>query len=64
MPDGVTALRLPAHGPAATRYAATEGDTYLLRPDQHVAARWHGRDPTTIAASRRRALGFTGEGYD
>jgi 3-(3-hydroxy-phenyl)propionate hydroxylase len=62
--DGVTALHLPQDGPAAARYGAQPGDTFLLRPDQHIAARWHRCDPNALAAARRRALGFTGEGYD
>ncbi|MCC6717898.1 MAG: FAD-dependent oxidoreductase [Acetobacteraceae bacterium] len=57
LPEGITALPLPAEGQAATRYAATAGDVVLLRPDQHVAARWHRTDPAAIAAARRRALG-------
>ena len=56
IPDGIAALHLPATGPAATRYAATDGDVVLLRPDQHVAARWHRPTPAAFAAARRRAL--------
>ena len=59
MPDGVTALHLPADGLAATRYGACEGDVVLIRPDQHIAARWHRHDPEAIAAARRRALCLT-----
>ena len=48
-------------GLAAARYDAQPGTTVLLRPDQHVAARWRSFDPTAVAAARRRALGFSGE---
>jgi 3-(3-hydroxy-phenyl)propionate hydroxylase len=56
IPPGITPLHLPATGPAATRYAATEGDVILIRPDQHVAARWHRPTPEALAAARRRAV--------
>lgn len=45
-------------GLLATRYDARAGTTYLLRPDQHVAARWRSFEPTQIRAAWRRSLGF------
>ena len=47
-------------GLAAARYDAQSGTVVLLRPDQHVAARWRSFDPVAVAAARRRALGITG----
>lgn len=48
---------LPSDGVAARRYDGRPGTTYLLRPDQHVCARW--RQPTRegVATALRRALG-------
>lgn len=40
---------------AAQRYDATAGATYLIRPDQHVCARWRVFDPTKIQAALDRA---------
>lgn len=34
-------LRLLADGPEARAYGASDGAAYLVRPDMHVAARWH-----------------------
>jgi 3-(3-hydroxy-phenyl)propionate hydroxylase len=48
-------------GLAAARYDAQSGTAVLLRPDQHVVARWRSFDPVAVAAARRRALGIAGE---
>jgi 3-(3-hydroxy-phenyl)propionate hydroxylase len=55
---GDMALRtvaLPAHGLAAQRFDARPGTVYLLRPDQHVCARWRSFDPARMTAALRRA---------
>lgn len=45
-------------GLLTARFDATPGSAYLLRPDQHLCARWRSFDSTKIAAARKRALGF------
>ena len=42
-------------GIAAKRYDARPGTVYLLRPDQHVAARWRNLDAARIKAAVARA---------
>ncbi len=39
------------------RYDGRPGTMVLLRPDQHVCARWRRADPVRLAAAVRRALG-------
>ena len=43
-------------GLAARRYDARPGTVYLLRPDQHVAARWRRFDAQAVTAALARAL--------
>jgi 3-(3-hydroxy-phenyl)propionate hydroxylase len=40
----------------AQRFDATPGATYLLRPDQHLCARWRAYDADKVIAARARAL--------
>ena len=46
-----------AQGWMAKRYDAQPGTTYLLRPDQHVLARWRTLDSARLQAALARALG-------
>jgi 3-(3-hydroxy-phenyl)propionate hydroxylase len=43
-------------GLVARRYDARPGTVYLMRPDQHVAARWRAYDPAGVQAAVARAL--------
>ena len=43
-------------GVLTERYDAQPGTVYLIRPDQHVAARWRTFDPTQAQAALARAL--------
>ncbi len=49
-------IPLPVDGIAAQRYDARPGTVYLLRPDQHVCARWRSPTAADVAAAMRRAL--------
>jgi len=42
-------------GRIAQRYDGTPGTTYLLRPDQHVAARWRAFESVSVTAALARA---------
>jgi 3-(3-hydroxy-phenyl)propionate hydroxylase len=44
-------------GLAASRYDARDGTCYLLRPDQHVCARWRSFDRAKVEAALARATG-------
>jgi 3-(3-hydroxy-phenyl)propionate hydroxylase len=48
---------MDAAGLFAQRFDATPGAAYLLRPDQHLCARWRTFDAGKVAAARDRALG-------
>jgi 3-(3-hydroxy-phenyl)propionate hydroxylase len=52
----VQVLALPARGLAAQRYDATPGTVVLLRPDQHVCARWRAPTAADVCAALQRAL--------
>jgi 3-(3-hydroxy-phenyl)propionate hydroxylase len=52
----VDLVPLPAAGSAAERYDARPGTVYLLRPDQHVCARWREPTASDIAAALKKAL--------
>ena len=51
---GIRTLEDP-RGIAAQRYDAKSGTVYLLRPDQHVAARWRALDAAQVKAAVARA---------
>jgi 3-(3-hydroxy-phenyl)propionate hydroxylase len=52
----IQVLSLPADGAAAERYDARPGTVYLLRPDQHVCARWRSPNAQDIASALKRAM--------
>lgn len=61
LPPGVDCLLLgrdfeDPNGLVMARYAPHGEATYLIRPDQHVAARWRAPSPETIQHAWRRSL--------
>ena len=50
-----------ASGHLAARYAGRRGVTYLIRPDSHVAARFHAFDPAALSEALARATGLRAE---
>jgi len=48
---------MDAEGLLAQRFDARPGTVYLLRPDQHVCARWRRYDPAAVQAALNRAMG-------
>jgi 3-(3-hydroxy-phenyl)propionate hydroxylase len=49
-----------AEGLARVRYDATPGTFYLIRPDQHVCARWRRVDAGSVEQALKRALCVAG----
>ncbi|MBW9107174.1 FAD-dependent oxidoreductase [Paraburkholderia phenoliruptrix] len=45
-----------AEGLASARYDAKPGTFYLIRPDQHVCARWRQLEPLKVEQALKRAL--------
>ncbi len=45
-----------AHALAAQRYDAKDGTTYLIRPDQHICARWRNPSAKAIRAAHEQAM--------
>jgi 3-(3-hydroxy-phenyl)propionate hydroxylase len=58
-PLAVCPFFVPCEGLAAQRYDARPGTVYLLRPDQHVAARWRRLDLAAVRAAVARALALS-----
>ena len=57
-PSGMTVLH-DRDGLVAQRYDARPGTAYLVRPDQHVAARWRRTELGLVRAALARATGQT-----
>jgi 3-(3-hydroxy-phenyl)propionate hydroxylase len=52
---------IDAEGYFGRRFDASDGAAYLVRPDQHLAARWRRPDAASLAAASCRLRGFTSE---
>ncbi len=59
LPSGTSVLR-DVDGLAAQRYDARDGACYLIRPDQHVCARWRHADAPRVERALKRALCVAG----
>jgi 3-(3-hydroxy-phenyl)propionate hydroxylase len=55
-PDGLRVF-VDSKNRFAERYDAQPGTTYLIRPDQHVAARWRAFDAAALTSALARATG-------
>ena len=59
-PEMIAALK----GRFAERFDAQPGTTYLIRPDQHIAARWRTFDAHALQCALARACcGFRGSSF-
>jgi 3-(3-hydroxy-phenyl)propionate hydroxylase len=63
VPDGIRLATIgddiiDTQGLVAQRFDVTPGSTYLLRPDQHLCARWRSFDRGKVEAARDRALAY------
>jgi 3-(3-hydroxy-phenyl)propionate hydroxylase len=56
-PSGTTLILHDHRGAFAKRYDATAGNAWLIRPDQHISARWRRPDADLVAAAHARATG-------
>jgi 3-(3-hydroxy-phenyl)propionate hydroxylase len=61
VPDGVVLTVIGEDffdegGKFTQRFDATPGATYLVRPDQHLCARWRSFDAAAVTRAHRRAL--------
>jgi len=54
----VTVLLVPDEGTLAQRYDLQPGNAYLLRPDQHVCARWRTPTEAKLRAALKRATAW------
>lgn len=59
LPPDAPALHLPGHGPVADAFGAGPGSAYVLRPDRHVAARFHRASAQDITRALSRLTGAT-----
>ncbi|MEI2416978.1 FAD-dependent oxidoreductase [Orrella sp. JC864] len=59
--DTALATVVDIEGRLAERYDMAQGGAYLIRPDQHVAARWRALDARAVAAALARAACATEE---
>jgi 3-(3-hydroxy-phenyl)propionate hydroxylase len=57
--SGATVLH-DAEGMARARYDATPGTLYLIRPDQHICARWRRLGAGSVEQALKRALCVAG----
>ncbi|MBL6750561.1 MAG: FAD-dependent oxidoreductase [Nevskia sp.] len=57
LPGGTLQQLVDAEGLVRSRYGGADGVTYLIRPDQHVTARWARPEAAAVGRAWRRSLG-------